>query len=215
MFTSLFSRFGNQDRKGARMFFHVGYPRTSTTWLQTDIFPKLRGVNYMGYRYEKPFWYQTKLVSEIVLEDDAVFDADRCRRAFSKLMKPNETNVFSSEAFLSPYDLTRTVKRLAAIAEQWDTHILIGLRRQDTFAFSVYCHQLKVFQEPIAKHKGITDFPAYSIESATYGGLEQCRWPLCKMSEEVPLQMDKSSLPCACLTAGAKAQPLWYLDLYK
>lgn len=201
-------------RRRTRFLLHVGYPRTSTSWLQSDIFPNLKGVHYLGYRYEKSHWYQQNLSTEIALSEDKDYHPAKLRRVFDRLMRWGVANVFSSEAILSPYDGTRTARRTAEVFADYDTHILIGLRRQDHLAFSVYFHQLPHFHAIFAGRRSGKD-PVYSIEECLKSPVRGCKWPDCELSHCVRWQPFKSSRHCDCLDLGFKTLPLWYFDFHK
>lgn len=203
-----------KTRRETRFLLHVGYPRTSTSWLQNDIFPHLGAVHYLGYRYEKSHWYQQNLVSEITLSEDADYHPAVLRKTFDRLMQRGSANVFSSEAFLSPHDTARTARRAAEVFADYDTHILIGLRRQDHLAFSVYFHQLPHFHAIFAERRAGKD-PVYSIEECLKSPVRNCKWPDCELSHRVRWQPFKSSRHCDCLDQGCKILPLWYLDFHK
>ena len=203
-----------KKRANTRFLLHVGYPRTSTTWLQSDILPHLGGVHYLGYRYEKSHWYQQNLVSEIALSDDAHYHPRTLSQTFDKLMRFDQSNVFSSEAFLSPHDTAISAPRCAEVFAAYDSHVLIGLRRQDHFALSAYYHQLRHFYEIMATKREGRD-PVYSIEDCLECPVQNCKWPDCSLSHQVKWQPFKSDRHCDCLDHGCKTLPLWYLDYHK
>ena len=48
-----------------RVVFHLGFPRTGSTYLQTNIFPKNKGINFLGpknyYNWDNVKISQTEL----------------------------------------------------------------------------------------------------------------------------------------------------------
>ena len=89
-----------------RVIFHIGYPRTGTTFLQKNFFEKNGNINYLGPKYyhesSKPFFSYEKmsLINKIdVKKDINIENVDFLFKDLS--LSEDKVNLISSEKFLT------------------------------------------------------------------------------------------------------------------
>lgn len=182
-------------------FFHIGYHKTATTWLQNAIYPHLKEINFVG-RFNPVQLKQeglpdkTRFIDELSLVDNWDFESVKAR--YEALKEASRPTLLSHENILRPYKMERTALRLRQLADDEDTRIIITIRRQDRLVFSRYSHDVNT---------GI--FPDYLPHQAIQEHGGDCRYPTCFRKKE--------ENQCACLKAGSKQIPLWFynfLDVY-
>lgn len=107
------------------IYFHIGMPKTGSTFLQREVFLKMKNIKYI-YRYNI---------------EKKIFDLVN--------LKNNQKVLFSDESYLfnNPDRLLQT-SRLKSIYDDCRKNkvklkIIIFIRRQDNYAHSLYLHSIK------------------------------------------------------------------------
>lgn len=154
-----------------RIVFHIGYPKTATSWLQRGVYPELDGVNYLGRSYykksrsEKLFnrvlhrlpWKPapvTKLIKsptphsqwiqEIGYAADGEYKRDDIRTTLDAVMQGDKLNVISHEGLCKPYLEEMVANRIQDLADGLDVKIVISIRRQPELILSRYTHDFHI-----------------------------------------------------------------------
>ncbi|MCF8304683.1 MAG: sulfotransferase [Bacteroidales bacterium] len=102
-----------EDQKKKQVFFHVGLPKTASTYLQHYIFPKLKGITYFK---KKHFKDHHQLITNT----------------------ENDKFLFSSE---SDHGLEKKLEKIAA--RYPDAGIIIVFRRHDSWISSKYKYHIR------------------------------------------------------------------------
>nr|MDA3788857.1 sulfotransferase domain-containing protein [Desulfobacula sp.] len=117
-----------------RFYFHVGYGKTATSWLQEIIFSKHEEINYLGkYKSEFPKW-----ILEWSYLDDFMFEEKKglIKNQLTSLLINEKANLISSESFLRMGSMVNQAKRIKAIAPK--SKIIIVLRNPIEIIKSFY-----------------------------------------------------------------------------
>lgn len=118
-----------------KLFFHIGYAKTGTTFLQQKVFPYLKEVNYYGRYYgnDKTKIYTankvTNFIHKILILQDKDFDIQKSNleKEIRELnFDKNEINLISYETILwgqmtgnyKDADIERTLKRIKILFNQ-------------------------------------------------------------------------------------------------
>jgi hypothetical protein len=129
-----------------RLYLHIGYHKTGTTAIQEGLYYNRDALAKHGYYYpqiglqgygqheiswalksEKSFRAESKIVEQLL---DEMSKAD------------SEKFIISSETFCA-YGIPQ-VRRLGSIFSEYETKIVVYLRRQDQFLQAVWAQQVKV-----------------------------------------------------------------------
>ncbi len=133
------------------IFIHVGYPKTSTTWIQECFFSEHPDLYYLGTTLKKPankdittprVWWLSKLAN--VHSND--FDSEYFRNEADKTMSEEKLNCISYEGFIGDplnnwFIPEVRANRIAAVFP--NAKILITLREQLSLLASMYGEYLK------------------------------------------------------------------------
>ena len=77
---------------------HIGFPKTATTFLQWEVFPQLKGINYIDYNACR------KLFPYLISLDKLDYELEPVRSAMVQHEKTEATNLYSFESLCgSPY----------------------------------------------------------------------------------------------------------------
>src|SRR5258706_14314689 len=109
------------------LYIHVGYPKTGTTFLQNEIFPKLQEVNYIKSLLIRPE------TSRIIRQDEFSFDYDQIQNNLERHFVKGK-NVLSNEGLIGDFFLCKLVNN-KLIADRLkrlfpNAKIIISLRNQ-------------------------------------------------------------------------------------
>tara|TARA_A100001234_G_C12633454_1_gene389190 strand:- start:147 stop:1037 length:891 start_codon:yes stop_codon:yes gene_type:complete len=140
-----------------KIIFHIGYPRTGTTYLQEKIFPKINSINFIGKPFKsinsKIFYnFEKKIFSY-----DEIFFNENIKNIANEL-KPlfkNKINLISHEGFLRntrffekkhkfykgnnySLNLRRIYQVLSLLIKKKDIFFLIFIRKQEDILPSYY-----------------------------------------------------------------------------
>lgn len=114
-----------------KLVFHIGYPKTGTTFLQKEVFPKIENINYHDF-FNTPDRDFKRLLTEISDPKDD-FQSDDFKKSFSKFLSENRFNFISNEILCG--DAHHKDKRLPLrIADRLfsiypDARIIVGIRK--------------------------------------------------------------------------------------
>jgi hypothetical protein len=124
-----------------QLYLHVGYPKTGTTFLQQEIFPKLSGVHYVPYAAAKPD------LRKLMRQDEVHFDERGVKASLERLFCPGK-NLISKESLIGDFFVYKMInssisaRRLAAFFP--GARILITIRNQYDMMESVYKQYLHI-----------------------------------------------------------------------
>ena len=158
-----------------KVFFHIGYPRTGTTFLQANIFPFHSQINYLGPKYhfygDQPevnvylknallkkinnkFKYKNLYelkTSEIVQEMQNIIDINQFDQKKINLIS---TEKYLTYGFKSYNEIYLIKKYLSAKVENLDFEIFYLIRNQYDIIFSQFHHSNFLLK----KQLGIDEF---------------------------------------------------------
>ncbi len=123
---------------------HIGYPKCGSTFLQAEVFPKIRAVKTDSTTESGAFLL--KAVPHIMTLDEIYYDPGFVKECSKKI--PDEINVISYEGFAGFVSLGRGVcsniiaRRLHEVFPE--AKILIVIRNQKTIIPSLYMHDVKI-----------------------------------------------------------------------
>lgn len=145
-----------------RLFIHLGYPKTGTTTLQQSVFDTLfrdGRLSYLGMfgfqRDDKPNRkdFFRKLTDAMYLENEVAFETvlPDLRARFKRLVESFDVGaplLISNEHFTlsqssvsrkgERIEVGRTARRLARVFADVNVDLLMGIRRQDDLAWSLF-----------------------------------------------------------------------------
>lgn len=175
-----------------KVFFHVGYAKTATTYLQRDIWPRLQGVKYVGRNYAGDDSLLQQFVDHIVFSKS--FDFGWSLNTLHSLLQGEESvYLISHEVLLRPGRERLLLERLFSLqTSDVEIHLLVGVRRQEDIIWSRYRHDRK-----------IQLIRSYSVSKALSGG--SCSYPRCRDS------LGKL-FSCRCIYRGYKPISLQHYD---
>ncbi len=124
--------------------FHIGYMKTASTYLQSEVFPKIDNLLYVN---------NDKLLSELFSKDllhtsPLLYDKKKVKLAFSKLYRFGLDVLYSEEHMtgnlLEPenHTFTDTIKKISELNVK--TKIILVMRNQETLILSLYHEYLKL-----------------------------------------------------------------------
>lgn len=151
------------------LFCHIGYPKTGTTFLQKLIFPKIKGINYVGRKLENTKPYEKKIneLKNIIRREnekqfgryfkeyylDAISYEETYSNKFENKLKKelnkNQDNLISNENLLRFVSLDRTILRLKKISFDLnlDLKIILSIRNPSEIITSRYLHDISPFNK--------------------------------------------------------------------
>lgn len=156
-----------------KLVFHLGYPRTGTTFLQTNVFPKHKEINLLGPK--NYFNWEDVKINQSTLNKFRDFYLLNTQNDFKdnviKHFDKKKINIISSESYLmfknsinDFYDCKYLEDLLQS--EELEISFLIVLRNQYDLIYSLYHHsypkiskilKIKSFDKLINKIDGVLD----------------------------------------------------------
>lgn len=119
-------------------FIHVGFPKCGSTFLQSEVFDKIKGINALtvgGKNCKLP-----QGLSYMTYCQDPYFKSEKVTKELDEI--PEEINGISNEgftAFVSPKIMAKRLKQAFG-----NPKILIVLRNQKSILLSHYLHDIKI-----------------------------------------------------------------------
>lgn len=82
------------------VILHMGWPKTSTTYLQEYVFPAAKGINYIGKPFSENYWWTIE--KSILLDNDKDFKNQKSGfvKFIAREIKQDVVNVISHEGFI-------------------------------------------------------------------------------------------------------------------
>ena len=132
-----------------KIFIHLGYPKTGTTYLQNYIFNNLTNVNYIGItnKFDRDLYFIRK---SILKDDDKEFQKkiSVLRTILKKKLKKSMVNIYSDEHFLIPTDkgYKRNIQRIKKLFLEFKNqiNIMIFIRKPSDLILSMYKEGVKI-----------------------------------------------------------------------
>ena len=143
-----------------KIFFHLGYPRTGTTFLQKNLFSKNKKINFIGrksnYGRQDKFFYHALFQIMELNNTQYKKKKDEILLAFNKVhFSKKKLNIISEEGITCQYswknnDMKRTLRRLIEIKKKSKLNIFffMTIRNQQEclisnfqFFYSFYFHK--------------------------------------------------------------------------
>lgn len=132
-----------------KIFIHLGYPKTGTTYLQNYIFNNLTNVNYIGInnKFDRDLYFIRK---SILQDDDKQFQKkiSFLRTIIKKKLKKKMVNIYSDEHFLIPTDkgYKRNIQRIKKLFLEFKNqiNIMIFIRKPSDLILSIYKETIKI-----------------------------------------------------------------------
>lgn len=131
-----------------KIFFHIGYPKTATIFLQKNLFSKHREVNFFCRRYSKNDDQIFSIIDEIILLDDDKFLSRKMilQNLFKNInFDKSKINLISDQnilchKFRENNDMYRTLDRINQIFKKDDIELKLffSVRAQEEAILSIY-----------------------------------------------------------------------------
>ncbi len=123
---------------------HIGYPKCGSTFLQMEVFPKIKAVKAISTTGNDPFLLEA--IPHIVAADSIYYDSEYVKSCFERINP--ETNIISFEGFAGSISLVKGVE-IGTIASRLkhlvpSLKILVVLRDQKSIIPSLYMHDVKI-----------------------------------------------------------------------
>ena len=140
-------------------FIHIGLPRTATTYLQTQFFPRLKEVKFYGI----PFTHFSSHFQQMLFQDDSMYDPGALKKTIEgfrgeKILLSNE-NFVGQSLYFNHSNRTRNAMRLKEVMP--NAKIIVFLRNQLDLLQSLY--SISVYANESRKEEQFIKFPsAYS-----------------------------------------------------
>ncbi len=126
-----------------KIFIHLGYPKTGSTYMQNYIFNNLTNVNFIGTgkNFDKDLYNIRK---SIIHDNDKKFQKkiNFLRKIIKKKIKKNSINIYSDEHFLIPTvkGYKRNIERIKKLFLEFEKNIniIIFTRKHSDLILSLY-----------------------------------------------------------------------------
>jgi hypothetical protein len=129
------------------LFIHIGLHKTATSFLQHEVFPKLKGINYVPQQK-----FYTPILRQICLTDPLYFNEKEIKNQLFNYLTTGK-NLISSEG-LSGSPFLQYTNRSAILTKLHnmfpEAKIIIGIRAQKDIIISLY--------KQYVKHGGVKKF---------------------------------------------------------
>ena len=158
-----------------KVFVHLGYPKTGTTFLQKNLFPFHRDIKYLGNKsYDEKLifpidfkiflFYYFKLKKGLLASNDQITQFNNEIYKFEKNIEKTKANLISNEGFLSPLsyfsrgfiDFFRFLN--SKIKSEVKFFFIITSRNYDNLLFSFYCFNIDRIRKTYPKIKSFQSF---------------------------------------------------------
>ena len=145
-----------------KILYHLGYPRTGSTFLQKNIFPEHKDINLIGPKNYKN-WNDVKITQNELnkIADNYTETGILNEKNYLDFFDQRKLNVISSEKYVSYLNLRnnfKDIKFFNKLLQNKHKHIeiyfLVVLRNQYDLIKSLYFHAYPIYSEAL----GIKDF---------------------------------------------------------
>lgn len=130
-----------------KIIMHIGLPKTATTTLQTDLFPKLtQGVRYLGINQPRGTKSNDLLFNSIYQSIVSGTQNDQIRQAIRRELEKGNNLLFSEEMVTvsdSAVSWRKRLENLAQILKGVRHEIIVTVREPVSALFSYYCEIFK------------------------------------------------------------------------
>lgn len=101
------------------IYINLGFPKTSSTNIQKNFYPKIKSINYIGRYYHKK---NLKIFNQLndYIEDRKNFSGKslhNLKHKFKKLMKKNRINLLSNENWIIPYQKNNNTDKIEIVSQ--------------------------------------------------------------------------------------------------
>ena len=146
------------------LYLHIGLPKTATSFLQQEFFPKLKAVYYLDI----PENNLREPVRKLMQQKLAADDYKEIGQIISQKTKPGR-NLISNEGFFGGMyypkkDRIDILKDIQNTFQGFQVKIIVGIREQADYISSLYKQYLH--------EGGIRDFPGFLEEMGRYNRTE-------------------------------------------
>lgn len=127
------------SNRSRAIYLHIGLVKTGTTFLQIEVFPKLKKVNYVCLDDNDS--YQRQIFKKILDQESLLFEVNRTKDDLLRHFDPNKDNLLSIEMLsgspnIQYRDRLNILEKLYALFP--DAKIIVGIRSQSEMISSVY-----------------------------------------------------------------------------
>ena len=140
-------------KKNKKIFIHIGFHKTMTTWIQENYFNMHDQILYLGKLQNDYSKSIINIFRSIYYTSDTDFSSIEVRKDFNKILEKNNKNNFSiiglsDEGISGGLDWFgqssfTPAKRLKEIFYDYDVKIILGIREQFSMLRSIYTEYLK------------------------------------------------------------------------
>ena len=162
-----------------KLIIHIGYPKTATTSLQKDFFPKIRNVNYLGTISTQKGSYKlvndslTKILYELMYSSDSNWEKSLKlhQEYFNKALNSSMVNLLSYEQLIFHSTFYKNIngklfkpsvemisQRLSQLFIDIEITIVITLRKQVELISSLYA---EAYQHHYRTDSNLNSFDKY------------------------------------------------------
>jgi hypothetical protein len=101
------------------IYINLGFPKTSSTNIQKNLYPKIKEINYIGRYYHKK---NLKIFNQLndYIENRKLFSKNslnNLKRLFKELVKKNHTILLSSENWVIPYQKNNKTDKIEIVSQ--------------------------------------------------------------------------------------------------
>ena len=145
-----------------KILYHLGYPRTGSTFLQKNIFPEHKDINLIGPKNYKN-WNDVKITQNELnkIADNYTETGILNEKNYLDFFDQRKLNVISSEKYVSYLNLRNNFKDIKFFNKllqnkhkDIEIYFLVVLRNQYDLIKSLYFHAYPIYSEAL----GIKDF---------------------------------------------------------
>ena len=101
------------------IYINLGFPKTSSTNIQKNFYPYIKGLNYIGRYYHKP---NTRIFDQLnsYIENREEFtknEFDNLNKSFCEILNKNNINLLSSENWVIPYQKNNFKNKIEIVSQ--------------------------------------------------------------------------------------------------
>ena len=150
----------NRRLESMQITFHVGFPKTGTTFLQKEIFPKMKKLNYRDVHNTPDRDFKKCLEILIDPKKDYKFNPKKFEKRFSKFVSQKKPSLYSYEDLVGDVFLQDKMLAFRILDRIHSTYpearIIVGLRDPQESIISLYSQYVR--------EGGVKDFSGFITE---------------------------------------------------